>query len=275
MHGETIGSYLNRLADANRLPVQFLSILLGHNRHHRRDDNRTGHWTPETLLRLSSLTGRTPVELSHAIAVLAVISEPAESTLRPVSDQTDEVLRRPACRHCMARRGVHGLVVRNIRPHEAVCLRHRRWLLGDEQYRLHALPQVQQANRRHRRLARRTRASFLARDYAVARDCLRDWFQAGAPSDLQQRWTDRIDLLCEDPYGDPRRPSPHRIELATYPETVKLMALIASPHWLAHQEFPQEIARRLGAKATDTDLDLFRGSDRDSVNVCGLGPLTR
>ncbi|BAC67975.1 hypothetical protein SAVERM_266 [Streptomyces avermitilis MA-4680 = NBRC 14893] len=195
-------SYLNRLADANRLPVQFRPILLGHNRHHRRDDNRPGRWTPETLCRLSALTGRTAAELSHAIPALAVIGEPAENRLQSLSGQAVEVLRRPACRRCMARRGFHGLVVRTIPPHEAVCLRHQRWLLGDEQYRLHALPELQQANRRHCRLVRRTRASILAREYAVARDCLRDWFQDGKPSALRQRWNKRIDQLGEDPYGD-------------------------------------------------------------------------
>ncbi|MFF0226369.1 hypothetical protein [Streptomyces sp. NPDC004629] len=165
MHAETIGSHPNRLTDANRLPVQYLSILLGHNRHHRRDDNRTSHPTPDTVLRLSALTGSTPAKLSHAIPTLAVISELAEDTPRPVSDQKDDVLRRPACRYCMARRGVHGLVVRNIPSHEAACLRHHRRLLG------------------------------------------------------------------EDPHGGPRRPSSLRIELVTYPEPVKLTALLASPHW--------------------------------------------
>ncbi|WP_327287535.1 TniQ family protein [Streptomyces sp. NBC_01198] len=252
MHAETIGSYLNRLADANRLPVQFLSILLGHNRHHRRDDNRTNHWTPETLLRLSSLTGRTPAELSHAIPALAVISELADGTLRAVSDQADEILRRPACRRCMARRGVHGLVVRNIPPHEAVCRRHHRWLLGDEQYRLHALPEVRQANRRHRRLTRRTRAPSLTRHYTVARDFLMDCLRTGEPSDLRQCWNNRIDLLGDDPHGDPLRPTPFRIELATYPETIRLTAMIGSPHWSANQDFRQEAARQLGINSYES-----------------------
>jgi hypothetical protein len=31
-----------------------------------------------------------------------------------------------------------------------------------------------------------------------------------------------LEVLGEDRYGDPLRPSPHRIELVTYPEAVKL-----------------------------------------------------
>lgn len=58
VHGETIGSYLNRLADANRLPVRYLAGLIGVHSHHRRDDHRADRWTPQALHALSILTGR-------------------------------------------------------------------------------------------------------------------------------------------------------------------------------------------------------------------------
>ncbi|MGW4051128.1 hypothetical protein ACWENA_09890 [Streptomyces sp. NPDC004779] len=43
VHRETIGSYFDRLADANHLPIGLLSSLIGPNRRHRRDDNRVGY----------------------------------------------------------------------------------------------------------------------------------------------------------------------------------------------------------------------------------------
>ncbi|MEU8983640.1 hypothetical protein [Streptomyces sp. NPDC048309] len=49
-------------------------------------------------------------------------------------------------------------------------------------------------------------------------------------SPLRQRWNRRLDVLGEDPFGDPHRPSEARIELATYPEAVILTSLFASPH---------------------------------------------
>ena len=39
VHGETIGSYLNRLADANRLKVSTVSTVLDLSRGYRRDDD--------------------------------------------------------------------------------------------------------------------------------------------------------------------------------------------------------------------------------------------
>ncbi|GCB53342.1 TniQ family protein [Streptomyces sp. NL15-2K] len=253
MHRETVGSYLNRLADANRLPVRYLAGLLGHNRHHRRDDNRTDHWTPRALLGLSALTGRAPAELVHAMPALAELSEGQRIGPRPSTGHGD-ALHRPACRPCMARRGIDGLVVRETLPHEAVCPRHHRWLLGDEQHLLRVLPDVRRANQRHRRLTSRRRGSAPEQSYRTARDSLLKWFHTAAETQLQQRWTDRIHLLGEDIYGDPLRPSPNRIEIATYPETVILTSLLSSPHWRDHQESAPEIARRFQLKAGSREL---------------------
>ncbi|WP_240044908.1 hypothetical protein [Streptomyces alboflavus] len=54
-----------------------------------------------------------------------------------------------------------------------------------------------------------------------------------------------LGILGEDPFGDPRRPSEVRIELATYPEAVVLTGLFASPHWRTHPQLPTEAAQRL------------------------------
>jgi hypothetical protein len=166
-------------------------------------------------------------------------------------DLARRILCRPACRSCMARQSIHGMVVRETPAHEAVCPRHQRWLLGDEQYHLAELPEVRRANRQHRRLTRRFEDPALDRHYLTARDRLLSWFQTEAQSDLQQRWTGRIRILGEDPYGDPLRPSPARIELATYPEAVNLTALLASAHWREHPELPREVARRFQIAAEE------------------------
>lgn len=101
VHRETLGSYLNRLADANHLTIGYLSSLVGPSRQHRRVDNRVGYWTPDALGRLVALTGRSPSCLIHAMPPLGTIGDP----LRPLRSATEEVIeprRRPACRLCMA-----------------------------------------------------------------------------------------------------------------------------------------------------------------------------
>lgn len=231
VHHETIGSYLNRLADANHLTIGHLSHLVGPSRQHRRVDNRVGYWTPDALRRLAILTGRRPASLVHAMPPLGSIDDP----LRHLGSATEEVIeprRRPACRLCMARRHIHGLVVRSTPHHEGVCHRHRRWLLGDEQHDLTRLPEVLRANLRHQRIVRRGAYPSTALAYIDARDRLTRWFNgASSGESLRQRWNKRLDVLSEDPFGDPLRSSEARIELAIYPEAVVLTGLFSSPYW--------------------------------------------
>ncbi|MEV8569672.1 TniQ family protein [Streptomyces sp. NPDC051322] len=246
VHGETIGSYLNHLADANHLSIGTLSSLIGPSRQHRRGDNRVGYWTPEALRRLTVLTGRGSSLLIHAMPPLGSIGGPLRH-LRSAIEEVIEPRRRPACRLCMARRHIHGLVVRSTPPREGVCHWHHHWLLGDEQYDLTRLPEVLHANRRHQRIVRRGTYPATALAFVDARDHLLTWFptETCGPS-LQQQWNRRLDVLGQDPFGDPHRPSDARIELVTYPEAVVLTGLFASPHWRDHPQLPTEAARRLG-----------------------------
>ena len=173
-------------------------------------------------------------------------------------DRAHRTLCRPACHNCMARQSIHGLVVRETPAHEAVCPRHQRWLLGDEQHRLHDLPDVRRANRRHRRLASHCNGTTAMTNYSIASACLENWLTKAAEPQLQERWANRLHVLGEDPYGDPLRPSAHRIEIATYPETVTLTVLLSSPHWRDHPQLAAEIARRLRVEAGIDELAAFQ-----------------
>jgi hypothetical protein len=167
--------------------------------------------------------------------------------LRSATEEVVEPRRRPACSLCMARRHIRGLVVRSTPHHEAVCHRHHRWLLGDEQHDLKRLPEVLRANRRHQRIVRRGVHPSTALAYIDARDRLTRWFNIESSGEsLRQRWNRRLDVLGEDPFGDPQRPSEARIELATYPEAVALTGLFSAPYWRDHPQLPAEAARRLG-----------------------------
>jgi hypothetical protein len=188
--------------------------------------------------------------------VLAEVREPGQHRQRLATEELAEPRRRPACRLCMARRGIHGLVVRNTLHHEGVCLRHQRWLHGGDQHHLDALPEILHADLRHRRLVRCRKAPFIALDYLRARKIMANWFRASAPPTLRQRWARRLHAIAEDAYGDPSRPTEDRIELATYPETVALTGLFASPHWRERNDLHAEAARRLAVDAQDLPADL-------------------
>lgn len=245
VNGETLGSYLNRLADANHLTIGELSRLLGPSRRHKRTgDNLTG-WNAATLARLSDLTRRPPLSLIRALPALQELQTfPTPTTAAP-SRALTERLPCPACHLCMARQGITGLVVRLIAAHETVCLRHRKWLPGPDQHHLDRLPEVLNANVRHRRLLRKHHLAA-ADAHHDAEHLTRTWFTTTAQPDLRERWKKRLHILGEDPYGDPEHPTPQRIALATYPETIALTGLLTSAHWHHHPGFLAEATRRLG-----------------------------
>jgi hypothetical protein len=234
VHQETIGSYLNRLADANRLKPATLTALLGPIRRWRRDEDDTRGWTPLTTARLAILTGRPTSVLTHALPALAGMHDGPTLGL--------DTTTRAGCRRCMTRRGILGLVICRASSYESVCLRHRCWLAGADQHRLDQYPDILHANLRHRRLARRA-GPHAQPAYQQALIQITDWFHTGPPG-LRQRWTRRLGHLGDDPYLDPFHPSRERIELVCYPETVTLTGVLCSPHWRHRTDRLDEAHRR-------------------------------
>jgi hypothetical protein len=234
VHQETIGSYLNRLADANRLKPLTLAALLGLTRRWRRDADDTDGWTPQTIDRLVILTGRPTKSLIHAL--------PALGDMRHGATPDTPAPARAGCRRCMTRHGIHSLVICRAPSYESVCLRHRCWLGGPDQHRLDRHPDILHANLRHRQLARRTGPDTQPA-YQQALIQITDWFHTGPP-DLRQRWTQRLDQLGDDPYLDPFHPSRKRIEFVCYPETVTLTGVLCSPHWQHRTDRLDEAQRR-------------------------------
>ncbi|MET9959497.1 hypothetical protein ABZ128_10515, partial [Streptomyces sp. NPDC006326] len=82
---------------------------------------------------------------------------------------------------------------------------------------------------------------------------------------LRQRWNGRLDVLGEDPFGDPRRPSEVRIELATYPEAVVLTGLVTSAYWQAHPQLLTEAAQRLNVAPHQPPLREVVTHDREGA----------
>lgn len=238
---ELLGSYLHRLADANHVTITAISQLLGTGRRYRRSDDDATTWTTHTVSALAALTGSPFITLTQALPALRPLAAVA-----PLGQHSGGAPR-VACRHCMTSKGIHGLVIQRAANYERVCLRHQRWLHGPEQHPLHALPELCSANRRHRRLLRRHDAPTLDAAHTRAQQLTQDWFHADDQPDLQRRWIDRLNHLCHDLAADPYRPSRHRVELATYPETVLLTAVFATEQWTAHTAEHGKAADRLTA----------------------------
>jgi len=64
LNSELLGSYLNRLADANHLITQALTRQIGPGRNHRRDSDDLTGWTPDVITRLAALRYALPA-LQH------------------------------------------------------------------------------------------------------------------------------------------------------------------------------------------------------------------
>lgn len=222
IHRETVGSFLGRLADANRLKPHTLPTLLGIRTLPRHTDPKD-LWPTETITALATLTGRTPTALADALPALAPASSGTES------EWIGGGRIRPACRGCMSARGIASTVIQHTAEHEDVCLRHHRWLGAPEQYRLDHLTDVLAANRRHRALARRS-GQALAAAHREARTAVTAWFTMADNPDLLDRWIRRLELLPEDSFGRPGHPSPPRIALVVYPEAVAMTANHLASH---------------------------------------------
>ena len=223
VHHELLGSYLHRLADANHLTIRGLSREIGPGRYHRRDSDDLTGWTPRAVSRLAALTGTSTSTLLHALPVLRITALTGQPTAPgpPLAPWHAH-----ACMLCAARRGVHGLAIIRVFPHQRICHRHGRWHGGGTQRPLRArLPETLHANVRHRKLVRRHGVVAVTERFLQAQELTQQWLTGDGPADLKHRWQRRLDLLGQDPYGDPHRPSPARIELVTYPETVTMTGL--------------------------------------------------
>ena len=223
IQGETVNSYLHRLARANHQHVDVMRRYLRH---------PTGTGTPGTISpdRLAAASHHPRDLLIQRLHGLGPPRNPAHSP--PLHEPT---IRR-ACRLCMARRTILTPVWCALPPDLVVCPRHQLWLGRDNsshahQHDLRTFPEILQSQRRHRRLLRRRYdhlALIEAQDYAeggidyIIRRAL--W-----TADQQRRVrTLAPTLWSELTIPDTRKlyaaSNPTVIHIATYPELIDLTA---------------------------------------------------
>lgn len=235
LHGEVLGCYLHRLAEANRTtPGRLARCISPHARVYftlRTDPLR--RWTPAALPRLSIMTG-IPIEtLDRSLPAFTHLAtrENGTSPRRGHAYYDLHVI----CRHCTKSRGISGPVLAHRDPATRLCLKHAIWLDGYCHYYVGHLDGIVRAQRRHIRLARMFPDTINAATKEAVK-LTRSWLVAGYQPALARRWHQRAEAL---PKQEARYPSllryryDERESIVTYPEFVSVLGIIADPRWRA------------------------------------------
>jgi hypothetical protein len=263
---ETTGSYLLRLATANRITGADLVDYLTAGTSQSIDK--------VDLAALATGSGQPPLALAYALPQLRPQhSDHPAMALRGRTLPTKPNTVRPACRRCAA---VHTTAERIdvwYRHEHNICLRHRLWIgpgadHPDDQVDLAAHPDIAHAQVRHLRLIRRHDRGLVHTAYRTARliwETLtyRGW---GLSHTIVR------DIALPVGFGHQNWPADARDPVhaaANYPEVITLTHLLVAPHWRPfamsastadHDRFRAEFQRRLPPAHHDlanTDLQLL------------------
>ncbi|CAM5272223.1 hypothetical protein KAURM247S_04287 [Kitasatospora aureofaciens] len=223
VQGETLGSYLHRLAVANNRAASRLVRLLGPlpSEFSPLTDSTVG-WTPESPNLLSALLNRPAARLARALPELADFLDPQHALPR-----SEYVIGR-LCRCCTARRNPSAtiVIVRAPAPRH-LCPRHKRWTRSTHDIPLTSLPEVLQAQHHLDLLARR-QDRRMQKALDLAWKIVDEWSASGMPLDLGREWTRRLDRIDDHPVSR-RIPFEDRHRLAAFPEITVLADLILNP----------------------------------------------
>lgn len=227
---ETLGSFISRLAQANRLDAKALRLyIVGHK----------GRGALFPAARLALATNLPESTLRHAIPDL-IGGHPAQGLPSVTQRRRGDG---PPCRRCALARGITGSVQCWKPPENVICLRHRRWIEGwscENQPDLSAQPDILQAHKRHLRLVRRFGRDAVARAYTAAYEiCLRWHDQFSYYEGFQQRMR-----IFHGPEGRALPATHPSIAAAIYPQAVELTTLLASPYWQSQAAPGNEAGQR-------------------------------
>ncbi|MEU8793239.1 TniQ family protein [Streptomyces sp. NPDC048643] len=231
VHGEVLGSYLHRLAAANRVNAARIAQCLSpySNPLFTKRTDALRCWTPTALPRLATMTGvpmETPQRSLPAFARLAARADGAGEAVHAHSDL------HVACRHCIQRQGIAGPVLAHMAPALRLCRKHAIWLDGACHYRVGHLDGLVKAQRQRFGLASRFPDTI---DIATkeAEKLIRSWLMTNYQPILQERWLTRAEQLPQEEarYSNVIRARyDERERIVTYPEFVTVLGLIADPH---------------------------------------------
>jgi len=212
--GETLASFLNRLAVANRTSTEALPEALPpwFGIKARWHDDRWQHdqlipWEDDAAARLAAISGTTATAIRNALPAFgSLASQPARAGT--------------ACRHCTAARRISQPVPVHLPAHHQVCLRHGIWLsrTGTPQFSVSGCPGIMAAERQARRLLRHSTAEQLIHARIRAAQ------EPGGPA-AQLAWKQRTHALITSNSRTVVESCPQELFAAAgYPETVATAA---------------------------------------------------
>ena len=212
--GETLASFLNRLAVANRTSPEVLLEALPSwfsVKAHWHDDlwqhDQLTPWADDAAARLAALSGTTVTAITNALPAFgSLASQPARAVT--------------ACRHCTAARRIRQPVPAHLPGHHQVCLRHGIWLTkaGTSQFSVSECPGIMAAERQARRFLRHCTIEQLI--YAR----IRATQEPGSPA-AQLAWKQRMHaLITSNSRTVIESCTQELLTAAVYPETVATAA---------------------------------------------------
>jgi TniQ len=224
--GETLVSYLTRLARTNHLTIsEVLAVLPSWfaTKINNRDDRAQHHMlapaTARALYALAHLAGATPTGLAHALPAFATADTPS-----PARATT-------ACHRCTARRGIHQPIPVHLPIHLKVCARHGIWLsdLGQPHLDIAACPEIINAQHRADRLLQRYTPQQLALAHQAAASAIPPW--PTSPAAIPLHWRHRL-LVLQTTNQHRSIPARHDTytHAAIYPNAIELAAAILNPN---------------------------------------------
>jgi hypothetical protein len=223
--GETLNSYLTRLAHANHLNLtEVLAVLPTwfSTKINNRDDRTQHHMlvpaTAEALRVLACLTSTRATNLARALPAFGD------------TDPTTPFRATTACHRCLARRGIRQPVPVHLPIHQKVCTRHGIWLANADLLHLDlaACPEIVMAQLRVNRLLRRYTPQQLTLAHQTAVRAIPAL--PTSPAAIPRHWRHRLLVLQTTNY---RRgiPADHDTytDAAIYPDATALTAAILAP----------------------------------------------
>jgi TniQ len=273
--GELSGSYLARIARANRTDLRSFLSLLGSL------PPALSSASPDLAImvltlneaafaRLLEYTGLDGEQLIRAVPSLAPrgISSTGESPRIRLSFVKTLATDCPGCRQ--RRDGAHADA--RLLTHKTACLRHGYWLSGQgggQRVNLAAIPEVAAAQRRLERIASRRGPTAAMRAYEIASGYLQyswrtDYHPYWYPA-LIERWQQRI----RSAGASPAQTTWQFPGWAVHSECTAIAAVFASPHWAAlalptperrHRHFYLRLLAELGVD-NETQLRSMRTFD--------------
>ncbi|MEU1003765.1 TniQ family protein [Streptomyces tibetensis] len=255
--GESVNSYLHRLAAANDESVQELLSDVGLGSGPVPEPQYTEvYLNPAACARLAALAARTPDMLARALPSLAGRMLPADERPRWRAPRWEPEAGYvvPACEVCVSCRAPGEVIHVVSATSWQVCARHRRWQDnlrqgGVTSIPLGQLPDVLEAHHRRVRLERRLGAGGRVA-FADAYHMVGHWWNMGLAPD---GWTRRLQKITEDSSGLRLAP------LVAYPETVLLATELAA----------RERRRLRGTQSREQD-GVWLGHLRDAFTSWGM-----